>query len=421
MSNNNLSFHSIIEPTWNSRPHIAQEQYNPYTAPNIILPQNNVFPISTLNTLSTGGGQPQSFLPSTPNVEQRFKIYQPEEQEKIQQLQKKILLVEKTIKNNEKEALTSKQQLMILNSQLALLHNPNNTGAKQSRTRATNKLKTIQSEQTGPSAEMIAKISQKWIELNNRDEQRKNTRIFLDNKLYFPKEHRFSNLQCPQHSSILINGHSLNANTVTRAGKTDHPIKSGMNLIASQAPMKSTEEHFWKYIFDNYFYIIDLTTPNDQITAYYPTNPGAIYKSGPFEIQLTKEDGIKREYRITNTITKEEKTIQRIHCNNWTDFSGGSIPTLDDLVRRMTGENNTFWLHCRAGVGRTGTLITAALLFERIKDNNISKADLFYLIPEIIDQIREERGPGCVQTLEQFNMLFDYGFYLIDQQHLGLL
>lgn len=341
-------------------------------------------------------------------------------QEKKTELQNRIYLKEGDVKEKELLLKISQKQLQVMRAELQLLENPHNSSAKSSLTKATNSLNKLQNptkqnvQKQLSSEEINQKLNKLWIDLQSHQYPQAN----LDS-LSYPGDHRFTDVPCPLSTSIIRNNHSLHANIVTSSGNPQHPIKTGLNLVASQAPLKKNENLFWEWIFNCNYYIFDLTSPKDELrgyTPYYPTQKGEKYRVGPFTIELIEEEGIKKTYKVLYNLTNQSKIIERVHCDNWEDFSTASLNILDDLVQRMTGQNNSFWVHCLAGIGRSGTLIASALLHERIRDGNVSKEDLFDIIPDIVRKIRYERGSGCVQTTEQFRMIYDYGIFLINNK-----
>jgi protein tyrosine phosphatase len=230
---------------------------------------------------------------------------------------------------------------------------------------------------------------------------------------YLPQneDHRFTNVGCPRNTAIIVDNRSLHANQVTTGEGTR------FHFIASQAPLKDTEHLFWQWISENDYSILDLTTLEDQdvlnnpVTRYSPENLNETYHSGDFQIKLIEKEGIRRKYQLVNTLTSHSKEVIRHHCTEWKDYSEGSLEILKRLVEVL--ENNPrMWVHCRAGIGRTGTLLTAALLKEKIQNGEITKENFDDSLVDLIASLREKRGHGLVQTLEQFTILHQYGMDL---------
>lgn len=71
------------------------------------------------------------------------------------------------------------------------------------------------------------------------------------------------------------------------------------------------------------------------------------------------------------------------------------------------------WIHCRAGVGRTGTLITALLLKEKIESGVIHKQNLDDSLIDLLLQLRHQRGPKFVENKAQLDLLRRYAESLL--------
>lgn len=81
----------------------------------------------------------------------------------------------------------------------------------------------------------------------------------------------------------------------------------------------------------------------------------------------------------------------------------------------MCSKDN-FWVHCRAGMGRTGTLIVAVILKEKIERGEITPANLRESLLKIVLGLRKHRGSAFVQRSTQLNALVEYAQYLFTQK-----
>ncbi len=134
-------------------------------------------------------------------------------------------------------------------------------------------------------------------------------------------------------------------------------------------------------------------------------------------VKLIKTQGLTYTYKIENTETGIAKNIIRLHYADWKDFQSISLTALDTLVQEAEtispNPKNLVWIHCRAGAGRTGTLITALILKEKIKSGGINKENLEDSLIDIILKIRKQRGPSFVQQESQLDLLRQYADFLL--------
>ena len=226
--------------------------------------------------------------------------------------------------------------------------------------------------------------------------------------------HRLFNVHCPKATAFEIGGKYLHANKVGEG-------IAQRCFVASQAPLEEDYEIFWKAIFEVDATIFDLTTIADQktggVTKYYPETLDEIMKYGSMSVKLIKITDGTSTYQIENVATGAVKNINRFHYADWKDFGTVSMPTLNLLVRKIEtlspNPKNLVWIHCRAGVGRTGTLITALILKEKIKSGELNKENLDASLVDIIVELRKQRGPLFVQQKAQLDLLRQYADSLL--------
>ena len=179
---------------------------------------------------------------------------------------------------------------------------------------------------------------------------------------------------------------------------------------------------FWKAVFDRAPTIFDLTTIKDQkdggIIKYYPDKLNETKTYGSMSVKLIQISKNLSTYQIKNTQTGETKDIKRLHYTDWKDFGAVSESALHSLVKEVErlspNPKNLIWVHCRAGVGRTGSLITALVLKEKIAKGIITKKNLDTSLIDIIVELRKQRGSAFVQQQAQLDLLRKYAYFLIE-------
>ncbi len=219
----------------------------------------------------------------------------------------------------------------------------------------------------------------------------------------------FSNVRCPRRTAVTVGGFFLHANYVSDG-------ISSRQLIASQIPCE--HELFWRFIIESGYDIIDLSV---EESSYAPMERETPSVFGSVIVRLVdKIDETPEECtficEVKDFITQKSQLIQWCHYRGWKDCCGVSLPILKYLVSKleMSFQKNTL-VHCHAGVGRTGTLLTAYFLKKRVLQGLIQPENIGTGLVELIVQLREQRGERFVQNEEQFFLLLDYAIDLVNE------
>uniref|UniRef100_A0A8C5YPR9 protein-tyrosine-phosphatase n=3 Tax=Marmota marmota marmota TaxID=9994 RepID=A0A8C5YPR9_MARMA len=180
--------------------------------------------------------------------------------------------------------------------------------------------------------------------------------------------------------------------------------------IATQGPLPHTCAQFWQVVWDQKLsLIVMLTTLTERgrtkCHQYWP-DPPDVMDHGIFHIQCQTEDCtiayVSREMLVTNTETGEEHSVTHLQYVAWPDH-GVPDDSSDFLefvtyVRSLRVDGEPILVHCSAGIGRTGVLVTmetAMCLIER----NLPVYPL-----DIVRKMREQRAM-MVQTSSQYKFV----------------
>ena len=117
------------------------------------------------------------------------------------------------------------------------------------------------------------------------------------------------------------------------------------------------------------------------------------------ELEALKKEGIKAIVSLTGTPLNPEVVsrlgFEYLHVH----ISGApTINLLDEIVRFIdlkNGESKAVLIHCGEGIGRTGTVLAAYLVYHGMAAE------------EAIKRVRQLR-PGSIQNLEQENAVREY-------------
>jgi protein tyrosine phosphatase len=84
------------------------------------------------------------------------------------------------------------------------------------------------------------------------------------------------------------------------------------------------------------------------------------------------------EYLVVDS-NGNEKLIDRVHYTGWVDHQGVEAQVLNqliDTVDHVAGKDGVITVHCSAGVGRTGTFITARTAKHQLADKAMDSAQI---------------------------------------------
>jgi protein tyrosine phosphatase len=250
---------------------------------------------------------------------------------------------------------------------------------------------------------------------------------------------RFPDILCPKATSIAVERPQGATGFVTEFLHANevHQL-DGNKYIATQAPNVNTTvsiQPFWQTCFEKKGTIIDLTTLKDHIAPYGPTEAhtkkprsfGAKLKSNPrsntlIHLILNKEEKpfeglLKQTITMTRDVSGESLSIPRYHYTKWLDKDSVNPLELLKLIETLDEEikESTPIVHCRAGVGRTGTLITA-WTFKHMFDKGeevVNENNYLEVIDSIILKGREDRDSVFVQTPGQYAAIIKLAEHLL--------
>lgn len=219
------------------------------------------------------------------------------------------------------------------------------------------------------------------------------------------KLNRYHNIVALDHTLVtLTNNNYINASMIQ--GKY-----SPQKFIMTQAPEENTISDFYQMCHD---YDVTLVVCLTQLIEsgvtkaikYWPDEGSIVYDNWIVEIYDTSTIcGITcRELDVICQKTDKCIHLKMFHCTSWVDHNIPSIfdfNRLINLVQNNSSLNVPVIVHCSAGIGRSGTFVTA---YNHILLKKLGKPAH---IKDMVAWLKSKRT-GSVQTPQQYKFIFDF-------------
>uniref|UniRef100_A0A3Q0S1N9 protein-tyrosine-phosphatase n=1 Tax=Amphilophus citrinellus TaxID=61819 RepID=A0A3Q0S1N9_AMPCI len=199
---------------------------------------------------------------------------------------------------------------------------------------------------------------------------------------------------------------------VVLRGKEDYVnAMSGVCLryIAAQGPLPQTFTHFWQTVWEQQAHtIIMLTTLTERgrtkCHQYWPHPPEA-KDYGNMRVKCHSEECnlayVTRQFTLTHTQLGEERAVTHLQYVAWPDHGVPDDPSdfllfISSVRERRKGEEPLI-VHCSAGIGRTGVLITMETALAQLDQGQ----PVFPL--DIVKTLRDQRAMMVQTTVQRQN------------------
>ncbi|KAG8010076.1 Tyrosine-protein phosphatase non-receptor type 3 [Nibea albiflora] len=176
-----------------------------------------------------------------------------------------------------------------------------------------------------------------------------------------------------------------------------------LRYVAAQGPLPQTCTHFWQTVWEQQIHtIIMLTTLTERgrtkCHQYWP-HPPEVKDYGHMRVKCHSEECnlayVTRQFTLTHTQRGEERAVTHLQYVAWPDHGVPDDPSdfllFISSVRERRRGDEPLMVHCSAGIGRTGVLITMETALTLMDAGR----PLFPL--EIVKTLRDQRAM-MVQT-----------------------
>lgn len=184
------------------------------------------------------------------------------------------------------------------------------------------------------------------------------------------------------------------------------------HYIAAQGPLPDTSHDFWQMIWEQNVSVIAMLTldmENGKVKChqYWPDSVETplsvcegLYKLSLLRVQPLEHFEI-REIMIENRPMGTGRLVYHFMFTDWPDQTAPNTLPLLQYLQLIHAHHTTgpILVHCSAGIGRTGALITIDLALAQIERKG--RCDIF----EIVSELRKQRY-GMIQVKDQYTLSY---------------
>jgi protein tyrosine phosphatase len=145
--------------------------------------------------------------------------------------------------------------------------------------------------------------------------------------------------------------------------------RAGLRVIAAQGPLPTTEQDFWRMVWQNRVSTIVTLgrSSSTQFVAFWDTVDGAPFAVRAESVSEQRDAWFERQLVLSSAGVGEERMITHLH---FYDIPDHSVPRDSRLfaafvaraVERAEADRDApLVVHCSAGVGRTGMFLLSAM------------------------------------------------------------
>ncbi|KNC84652.1 hypothetical protein SARC_03143 [Sphaeroforma arctica JP610] len=207
------------------------------------------------------------------------------------------------------------------------------------------------------------------------------------------------------HSIVELEGEDLYYNANLISGKQ----KGDRQYIAAQGPTEATFKDFWTMIWQEEVHVIVMVADDNEVYKYWTDKDESQPVSEVLDVMTTElfDYGkfLLRVLSLSDYETEESRWIYQIQHKDFNSFNVDGFKDLLKFIDHYESQSpgKTVLVHCVHGCGRTGTVIAADIMKNKLEANPDMDIDL----PSLVKNLREERA-SLIASVDNYAFLYEY-------------
>ncbi|KAI6199920.1 hypothetical protein M3Y96_00678500 [Aphelenchoides besseyi] len=225
-----------------------------------------------------------------------------------------------------------------------------------------------------------------------------------------PTRNRYRDVICTDHERVVLTPLGSNTCDYIHANHIRGPPLNNQHFICTQEPTATTLNEFWRMVLQENIRAILMLCVSTEKRAYWPVCNQQIMKLEDIGILVTNRGSFVHTPGLVTTVLEvinknSDDLPHKVYHHQYKNFPDRGVPEKEDIVLRLlqlirsSSNESAVVIHCSAGIGRTGIVMSAELCIQTLIANKTPQ------IAEIVRALREKRLQS-VQTDLQYLFIY---------------